>query len=410
MKAIGKLALICSLATVCTLTLNGRAGAEFKLYPSLAVTEIYDDNLFNAERDEISEFVTRLMPSLALDYQQARIDLNLAYTYDYRIYAKGERDNEAVNYLDFLSLLNWKERYFLEISDRLAQVSLSSTRDYGEESLFANQSDQNIFSFSPYVELPTTTRGPLRTGYQFIRTTYQGGDGIDKTDNRFFAEQTYELTARATMTAGYGYLQENADIDFDKHDVYGGLRYEFGENSFVTGTLGHTWIDFSNGVNQSDFFWDFAVTRDFDLAIASAAVGVSYLEDPEGTVLRDEFYRVSIARDWTRSRATLSASLEDFYDADIDALDTRRYGGTGTFAHELTSRLTGTLVFSGYRYDEDYQDTWTRRLIGSAALAYLLAEDFTSTLTFYRIDSHSPQVADDRFETNRIFFELKKVF
>ncbi|MFA5515334.1 MAG: TIGR03016 family PEP-CTERM system-associated outer membrane protein [Desulfuromonadales bacterium] len=410
MKSIGKLALLSLLAVLCSLATIGDVRAEYRLYPSLAISEIYDDNLFNDETDKVDEFITRFMPSLTLDYQQARIDTNLIYTYDYRWYLHGEREDEGVHFLDFLTLLNLQERYYLEIADSMARVSLSSTRDYGEESLFENQSDQNIFSVSPYVRLPLSTRASLRTGYKFTITTYDDG-GNDKTNHQFFVEQSYELSNRTDLSAGYIFLDEDTDeIDFDKHDVYGGLRHEFGENSFVFATLGHTWIDFSNGFKQSDFFWDFGLTRDFTLLSATAGIGVSYTEDPEGTVLRDEHCSLSLTRDWTRSRVAVSASLNDFYDADIDVRDTRRYGGAGTYYHELGSRWTGTLMFSGYKYEEDFEDTWTRRFIGSVALAYLLAEDFTSTLSYYRIDSHSPQVAEDRFETNRVFLEFRKVF
>ncbi len=404
---------ITGLALILLLLVSGAdvAQAEFKIYPSLAISEIYDDNFFNAETDEVSEFITRFMPAIALDYQQARIDANLAYTLDYRFYAQGERGNEAVHFLDFLTLLNANDRYFFEIADRLSQVSLSRSRDFGEESLFANQSDQNIFSLSPYVQLATSKRGTFKGGYQFVMTTYLDDEGVDKFGHTLFAEQSFELTSHINARGGYRYLNADTDeLDYDKQDIWGGLRFEFDEDSYLSANVGYTWIDFVEEDKQNDLFWDLALTRDFNVLVATLGAGISYVEDPEGTVLREEGCRLALSRDWTRSRLSASVSWSDFYDADIDLRDTRRYGGTGSFQHEITSRLSGTLVFSGFKYEEETDDTWTRRLIGSAALAYLLADDFTSTLTLYRIDSHSPELPDDRFETNRIFFELKKVF
>lgn len=66
------------------------ARAEVKLYPSLTLMEIYDDNLYNDETDKVSEFVTRIMPTIALEYQAPRAEVDLAYTLDYRYYLKGE--------------------------------------------------------------------------------------------------------------------------------------------------------------------------------------------------------------------------------------------------------------------------------------------------------------------------------
>jgi hypothetical protein len=410
MKSFSILASVL-LSMLLLLACGGSARAELRLFPALTLSEIYDDNFFNAEENEVSEYITRFMPSIAVDYEQARVDMSLAYTLDYRYFAKGERGNEAVHYLDFLTLLNWEDRYFFEIADRLAQVSLSSTRDYREESLFNNQSDQNIFSLSPYIEVATSSRGTFKGGYQFIQVTYLDEEGEDKVDHSLFAEQSYELSTRTTASGGYRFLTEDGDeVDFDKHDLWGRLRYEFDENSYLFGTAGFTWIDMQDEGANNDFYWDFGLSHDFDVLVATIGVGVSYIEDPEGSILREENARVAISRDWERSRVSASASISDFYDVDIDKRDTRRYGGTGSFLHEITSRLNGSLVFSAFRYEEDIDDTWTRRLIGSAAFDYVLAEDLTTTLTLYRIESHSPQLPEDRFETNRVFLELKKVF
>lgn len=393
------------------LALSRPAQAEVKLYPSVTVMEIYDDNLYNDEEDEVSEFVTRIMPTIALEYQAPRAEMDLAYTLDYRYYLKGERNNEDVHFLDALSLLNWKEKAFLEIADRYSRVSLDSARDYREESLFSNQSNQNIFSVSPYLRLSPTARTDVKGGYQYVKTDYEEEEGDDSVDHIFFLEGAREVGQRTTARLGYKYIDQTSDVDdHSKQDVWSSLRHEYGEDSYVFGSLGYTWIDFEEGASTDDIFWDFGVTHDFRLLVGTAAVGVRYVDDPEGTIQREESYRLSATRDWTRSRLTVSGGVSDFYDSDIDRLDTRRYGGTLNFFHELTSRWSGIFTFSGHKYEEKLDDTWTRRLIGSLGLSYMIAEDFTTTLTFYRIDSHSPQVPDDRFETNRVFLEARMVF
>ncbi len=117
MKSMCKLALALLFFSILFSHLLGTdCRADLKVYPALTLSEIYDDNILNAEKDKVSDFITRLMPSLSFDYQGSRITMNLAYTLDYRLYAKGEQDDETVHFLDTVSLLNWKDRYFLELT------------------------------------------------------------------------------------------------------------------------------------------------------------------------------------------------------------------------------------------------------------------------------------------------------
>ncbi|MBE0597364.1 MAG: TIGR03016 family PEP-CTERM system-associated outer membrane protein [Desulfuromonadales bacterium] len=377
--------------------------------------QIYDDNLYNDEDDQIDELISRFMPSLALEYQAPRLELDLAYTLDYRVYAMGERGDEDVHFLEAISLLNWKEFAYLEILDRYSRVSLDSKRDYREESLFANQSNQNLFSISPYLQLRPTARTSLKAGYQYVNIYYEEERGQDKEHHIAFLEGSRELTDRLVARAGYKYVDENVkdsttEIDNDRHDLWTGLRYQLGENSYLFGTIGYSWISFADGAGKDDLFWDFGASHDFRLLVATASLGVRYVEDPEGSILREENYRLALHRDWDRGRLAASASYAEFYDPQLDLLDTRRYGGSASFIRELTERLNGTATFSAFRYEEEIDDTWTRRLIGSLGLAYQASRDVTASLTYYRIDSHSPQLPEDRYETNRIFLELKKVF
>src|SRR5690606_28630744 len=127
-------------------------------------------------------------------------------------------------------------------------------------------------------------------------------------DHVFFLEGTRELTSRLSARFGYRFADENvqggatAEIDHEKHDLFAGMRYEYGENSYLFGTLGYTWIDFANGVSNNDVIWDFGVSHDFHLLVATAALGVRYVEDPEGSILREENYRLAVNREWPRAR------------------------------------------------------------------------------------------------------------
>ncbi len=398
-------------------------GAEFHLVPTLAVSEIYTDNLYNDNEGEVTEFITRFLPTVALEYEAPRIVADLAYSFDYRLYARGERDNESTHIIAASALATLvKNLAFLEVKDSYEQVSLDSTRDFAEESLFDRQSDRNVFSASPYLKFGPYRRFSLETGYRFTDVRYERDTGTDKQSHAFFADSDYELTERTRFTSGYSYTIENTEEDdYTSNKAWGGLRHQYMENSFIYGNLGYVWIDFDRADGEDNFYWDLGITHDFGTLTGSARVAVDYQEDPEGTILRREYYDLTLIWYFQRGSALLSLDYSDYLDAATDEVDTRRYGGDFSVQYELAPRLSGSAGFSWKEFEERDKveagpgvfidnDTDTRRLITSVSLAYLLGRDFTATLGYYFIDSHSPQEEDDRYESNRIILEVRKTF
>lgn len=388
-------------------------GEELKVYPAMTVSEIYDDNLYNDSRDRVSEFVTRIMPSLSGRYQTGRLDLELGYTLDYRYYLKGERDNEDVHFLEAKGTAALvKDKVFLEVQDEYARVSLDATRDFREESLFINQSNRNIFSASPYFDIRPTPRTSLKGGYRFVDVMYENDEGTDRQDHVFFLEGGRELTQYTTARFGGRYIsQTTEDLDHKQQDVWGGVRWRYSDAFSFFGNLGYTWIDYEEGSREGNITWDIGVTRVLPWFDVTASTGVSYVEDPDDAhVFRLETHRLTLSKDWSRSRASVSGSFSEFHLTDPDVLDTRRYGGTIDINHELTPRWTILAAVSGYTFDDAIEDTETVRYILNGALSYLIATDFTGTLGYYYIDSHSPELEEDRYRTNRVILEVRKVF
>lgn len=397
---------------VLTVLIGESRGEDLKIYPAVTVSEIYDDNLFNENNNRVTEYVTRIIPSLAGRYERGRLDLELGYTLDYRFYLKGERDNEDVHFLEAKAKAALvKDKVFLDIQDEYARVSLDSTRDFREESLFINQENRNVFTVSPYFDIRPTARTSLKGGYRFVDVMYEDR-GTDRRDHVFFLEGSRELTRYTTARFGAQYITEESDeLDHDQQDVWTGVRWRYSDDFQFFGNVGYTWTDYEQGSREGNVTWDFGLTRVFPWFALTASTGVRYIEDPEDArVFREENYRLSLSKDWARSRVGVSGSYTEFSLTDPDIPDTRRYGGTFEVNHELSSRWTGLVTVSGYRFDDVIEDTETDRYILSAALSYLIATDFTGTLGYYYIDSHSPELEEDRYRTNRVILEVRKVF
>jgi hypothetical protein len=400
------------LAVLITLTCAvGESRGELRIYPALTVSETYNDNLFNDPNNRVSEFITRFMPSIAGTYEAARLEAVLGYTFDYRYFLKGEQSDEVVHFLDARVLATlYRQSVFLEIANELSRVSLDSARDFRDESLFLNQSDRNAFSISPYFELEPTPQTRLRGGYRFISITYSDG-GVDRTNHIVFINGSRELSERTTATFGGQYIEEDNDrIDYNKKDIFTGLRYALSETLSISGSVGYAWIDFDNDVEQRDLFWDATLSKDFIHVVAFAGLGRRYTEDPEGTIFREEYYRFSLSRDWDRSRVAASATYSELYETETDDLDTRRRGGSLSLNHELTERWSALAAVNADWFDDAIERTETRRLIYSTMFTYMLTEDMTATIGYSHVDSHSPEVERDRYRTNRVMLELHTVF
>ncbi len=386
--------------------------ADWDVIPALAVSEIYTDNLFNVEQGRTSEYITRLQPSLGFTYDDDRREVNLAYTFDYRYYARDRRDDETAHLLDANVLTDlWRQTLYLELIEEYRRVSLDAARDFTEESLFLRQSDRNLFSASPYLVLQPTPRNTVRTGYRFIDTRYSRREGVNRQDHIFFLEGEHELTARLTARAGYAFARQYADrLDFDRQDLWTGLEWEYLQDAVAFSRVGYSWFDFRDGRSNDYLFWDLGVTHDLQVLTATAATGVSYSEDPEGALFRRMTHRLTIRRELLRGEVVGSGHYSDFRNVETDRSETRAWGGRGDLIYELAPRWSSALALSWTRFQDRIEATRTRRIIGTASLTWLMAPDLTSTLSYSRIDSHSPQLRRDRYETNMGMLEVRKEF
>jgi hypothetical protein len=389
---------------------SSASAAEFRLSPALVVNQIYNDNLYNDDDNRISEFITRAMPTLLFDYEAARLVAMLSYSLDFRYYARGERGNETTHAATAKGLATLVENYlFLEVINEYGRVSADPARDFREESLFLGQVDRNVFSASPYLQIPLTTRISLQPGYIYTRTDYD--EGVDRESHTLFTTLSWEVRQNLTFEAGANYTREYTDLlDFEKRDVWGGLRYQYNNAGLVFASVGNIWTDWDNGIDQQNVFWNVGLTHDLRYAVATVVSGVSYTDDPQGTILRKENYTIAAKRDFSRGDLELSAYRNDYRDGLTDLLETRIYGGRGKLRYELTPRTEGILALALEEFDRRLERTERERFIGNIGFYYLLAEHISSGLSYFHVRSHSIQLPDDRYRTNRVILELKAVF
>lgn len=383
--------------------------AEFSFHPSLAVSEEYTDNVYEARDQRRSDFITRLLPGLSLKYNAPLWDWNLAYNFDYRIYARNSRDDETTHNLaatGHIKIID--ELFFLDLSDTYKRVSLDVSRDYTQESLFINQTDSNTFSASPYLIFHPGTRTTIKTGYRYTNVWYRDPAAIDKREHSGFLNASYEYSSKLTLNADYLFIRQDSVNPYYRNTPSVGARYEYADKCFVFGNGGYTWVDYRNSPDSNKPYWNAGISHTFDTFTVTATAGVQYPEDPLTGLTRETNYTLALDKPLTRGSIGLSASYSEYSGENIER--TKRYGIGFTGKYDLTERLSSRLNAKVERYDYRDPSGNTRRIYITPGLTYSLPWETSLSLAYSFIDYHSAARYADNYAVNRVVLEVSKTF
>lgn len=382
---------------------------EFSFHPSISVSEEYVDNVFESRDNKRSDFITRLLPGIALAYNAPLWDLDLRYAFDYRYYARNSRTDDTTHNLNARGLARViDDLFFLEVSDTYSRVSLDVSRDRTRESLFVDQSDTNTFIASPYFNFRPGPKTTVRTGYRYRNVWYREPEGVDRRQHIGFADATYEYSPRLNFTVSYAYTHEDSINSFDRHSPYAGFRYEYKDRSFVFAQGGYTWFSVRNRGDFNNPFWNGGITHVMGAYAVSLTTGVVYPEDPLSSVTRETDYTLAVTRELGRGNVGLNLSYAKYSG---DVIDTEnRYSAGITARYELGARLVANLAASVEKYDHRESNTYTRRILVNPALTYPLPKEVFLTLNYVYADYYSPLLYADNYTVNRVMLEVRKTF
>jgi hypothetical protein len=404
----------CSLFPVlCTLLFvpgpwSATAHADFAVSPSIAVSEEYNDNVFETP-DRKTDYITSAMPGLTLSYNAPFWDWDLAYIFTYRNYARKSQEDDYAHNLAMHGLTRLINDFlFLDLSDNYGRVSLNIARDRTQESPFVNQSDTNNFTASPYIQFHPASKMTTKTGYRYINVWYRDPTAIDRRDHVGFMETTYELSPKLNLTANYTYTHENSINPYNRHDPNVGFSYEYKERSTIFGQGGYTWFSSRNNAASNNPFWNAGITHSFDHISVSLTSGVQYPVDPISGVTRETDYALSVNKELNRGNIGANVSYSKYSGDNVDIKT--RYSGGITASHELIEHLNVTLNSSIEKYDHRNVDSYTRRIYVSPGLTYTFPKEIALALNYSFIDSYSPVILSDKYQVNRVSLVLSKSF
>ncbi|WP_136526850.1 TIGR03016 family PEP-CTERM system-associated outer membrane protein [Geomonas ferrireducens] len=385
--------------------------ADFKVNPSLSLSEEYNDNLFQTAQREKTDFVTRVQPTIALSAEGGGFTTSLSYGVDYRYFAKNSRSYQLDHRAAMLGNLRFFDDFFhVDLSDTYSRVSSELARDLTGESLVVNQTLQNNAIVSPFLTWHLSGSSTLKTGYRYRDTRYWGGDGVDKREHDGYAELSHEISSGLVLSAGYTFARIISDADgLDRHEAFAGLKYDFGTGNFLYAKGGYDWQSFDSGLKTSDPFWDLGASRDFGLLVAAIGTKVQYTEDPQTLSTRNINHYATLSRNFPRGFASFTASWSKYEKEQQVPRDVERkvfFGLTGRY--ELSSGLTANLNLSGDRLDSTLPRDYPYHLTAGAGFDYamstnvVLAANYTHISYRDNLDSAAGSV-----EVNRAIVEMR---
>jgi hypothetical protein len=382
--------------------------ADFELTPSLSLSEEYDDNVFLSNTDKKGDFITRLVPEIAIKYKTSFWDWAIKGAADYRYYANRTVSDNIAPFLDAKGKIELlKERLFLDVSDLYQRTSLSLATDFTQVSLSQDQSDKNVFTASPYVLLRPSSLLTVKTGYTYANIWYKDPDAVNKTDHTGYMEATYELSARVMMTAGYRFTYEDSDLSIlYRHDVYAGSRYEYAEGSFVEAKIGNSWLDYREGDNFSKPTWNVTLHHTFSLLTLDMTTSQDFQEDPLGSLNLTTTYSVGVRRELKKAKIGLIGFLREYDESDT-GVKTKNYGATADLFYEIAPKTNGKCWFTVERLKDEEVDDTTRRYTLNVQFDHAIYKNVLLTLMYQHTESRSSEIASNEYTANRVMAGLR---
>lgn len=408
-----KFALPFSLS-VAALALAGTApAADYKFTPSITVNEEYTDNIAeNKDRTLGDEFITRAIPGLAFTYTAPFWAWDVGYKYEYRLYAKGKRDNEDLHNLKARTRLTLiDEKAFLDISDEYSRVSLDQSRDRTQESLFTNQSDQNTVTVSPNFVLRPTAKLTLRPGASYQNIWYKDPTAYDRNIYSGYLNSDYEITDKFSFISSYVFALTDAQGKISRtHDLQAGVKYEYADKSFISIQGGNSWY-MSSRQSSSNPVWTVAINYAGDRYNIKASTSEKYSNEPTSNKLSLNT-RYDLGFDWIFSKGKIGLAsgiirLEDMPDNKLRSVS---YNNSVSIDYALFTDWQARLTYAFNYIDDKDLDTYTKVSLLSPGITYSYSDTMKFRLNYRYLHMYSPGNVDDNKDVNSILFEISKSF
>lgn len=417
MNACKRFPLIAFLALAALYAgVNQGSAGEQRFQPGITVSEEYNDNILLVPRseDQMTDYITRILPSVHYIYTAAIWEWDLVYAYDYRYYSKGTKENDSTHSLDLSNHTSLvREFVFIDVKDVYRRVSIDTTEDYTAQSLFLNQTDMNDFILTPYARFHVTSKTTGTAGYQYRNVWYKQRFAQNKSEHAVFADVVDELSEKTSLTAGARIAGVNAETrNYSRIGVYAGPRHEYAEGSELWLIIGGSWIDLEHGTGSNQLSWDTGISHSFVTYRVSLNATMSYIDDPNRVERREDRYVATLRKDTDRFSLELLTGRWEYRNIRTKRLENTRHTAGGSVSYQFTSALRGLYSLSIDRYDDERMRTYSMLYLNAARFEYVFPANSMLAFEYRFLHGYSPDAVNYlmNYDNNRVIAEFRTFF
>jgi hypothetical protein len=177
------------------------------LFPSISVSEEYNDNVLSDNRHRESDFITNFSPTIVLQVNRPSYQLNAGYSFSAALYAEGTLPNEAFQSQNFIGSGSWQvaRGLTLSASDSFA-YNKTATNLVAVQGFSIGQQESLSNTFSPTLSWQITQLDTLSFGATYgVLRFLGGGNGADSDTYGINAGLSHIFTQRFSGNIGYGF-------------------------------------------------------------------------------------------------------------------------------------------------------------------------------------------------------------
>jgi hypothetical protein len=410
-------ALLCfltGLAALFALCPDDAAAAQFDFRPSIMVGEEFNDNIFLTPTAKQYDFITSVVPAFILTHNTSFWTWHIDYAYDYYYYARDTVTNDSTftaNVMEHTNLID--NLFFLDMTDMYQRVAVNVAQNYiAQESLFVDQTDQDIFTVNPYLNLISGPSHTVQLGYQFANTWYKNPIYIDTVNNVGYLVMGTPLSSNLSITGGIQYTRGLNSVEgYFMSDIYTGAVYTYAPGSSTFCYLGETWLKFAGYTNIQHLLWDLGFIQHYSTMTLKVETKTSYVPDPTFVLRRLDQLEVTLTRE-PSSRTSLSGVLGwyQYLNAAQDHLETNEYVITGQLRHVITPRWTFSGAISNTIYQDFVVDADTYIYQIMTGFEHSLKANLTLAMNYIYDYSYSPDIYTNNSRVNRFQVQLTERF
>ena len=393
------------------LTLTGAAvahGADYRLTQALTIMEEFNDNIYESRRDRKADLITRLSPKIGFNYADPLWRWDMDYSPEYRNYARGTHGDQLLQNFHADGTVRLINNFlFLSVSDSYTQAPLDGNRS----SLFTDQTNQNIFRISPYIQYRLDPRWTMNSGYRYLNRHYSYSDSIDNQEHGLFLKGTRELSSRASlfMDLDYArvYTSNNTAHERLTHTI--GSQYRYAVGSALTTEGGYSILFPSTGGSKFSPYWNIGLIHIWKSYTFSLNSGVSYDTETGLTASERRALNGRLVKAYRRSSLALFGSYNETLNSQTRAASSRWFTMGTDATYDISRRATAHALIATDSYlgraAELYRNSFT------AGIRYDLYYDLFTGLDYNRIaHSNTAFSPTGPIEVNRIMVYLTKSF